>query len=257
MKKFEEEHNGNHERWLITYSDLITLLLIFFIILYSFSKIDQQKYTALTNALGSVMGTGTGKLIGEGGGGDGVIPLPVPGNNDDSSSAEVNSGENTNSTEKDKLEELKGQVDKYLNENGLNSNVNTMIEDRGLIIRVDNTIIFDSGKADIKDIYKSKLIQVGKMLNSIENYIRIEGHTDNVPIKNSHFESNWQLSVIRATNVTEMLINEANINPKRLSAVGYGEYRPISDNTTTDGRSKNRRVDIVIMDTKFNKIEGN
>jgi chemotaxis protein MotB len=197
------------------------------------------------------MGTGTGNLIGEGTGDNNTISLPVPETSDNNTST------GKNSEERDKLENLKEQVDGYLNENNLNSNVNTIIEDRGLIIRVDNTIIFDSGNADIKAIYKSKLIQVGKMLNSIENYIRIEGHTDNVPIRNSHFESNWQLSVIRATNVTEMLITEANINPKRLSAVGYGEYRPIADNDNPDSRAKNRRVDIIIMDTKFNKIEGN
>jgi len=252
MKKFEEEHGGNHERWLITYSDLITLLLIFFIILYSFSKLDQQKYASLSSALNASFGSATGKVIGEQQGQ--IVPPPVP---QEGTEDPTESKTEASNPEKDKLELLQEQVDAYLANNGLKGSVLTKIEDRGLIIRMDDTIIFDSGKADIKEDYKSKLIQIGKMLNSIDNFIRVEGHTDNVPIKTSRFESNWQLSVIRATNVTELLINEASINAKRLSSVGYGEFRPVADNGTNEGRAKNRRVDIVIMDTKFNKIEDN
>lgn len=255
MKKFEEEHGGNHERWLITYSDLITLLLIFFIILYSFSKVDQQKYSSLSKALNSAMGSSTGQFIGNEAGG--IINPPVPNESDGNVDTNNNTNNGSNSIERDKLENLKEQVDNYLENNGLSSSVETKVEDRGLVIRMEDTIIFDSGRADIKEDYKHKLVQIGSMLNSLDNFIRVEGHTDNVPIKTSHFESNWQLSVIRATNVTELLINQANINPKRLSSVGYGEFRPVADNSTAEGRSKNRRVDIIIMDTKFNKIEGN
>ena len=103
----------------------------------------------------------------------------------------------------------------------------------------------------------SKLVSLATILNKIDNYVRVEGHTDNIPIKNEYFNSNWQLSSIRASNVVEFFIEKGNISPDRLSAVGYGEYRPISDNNSEDGRSKNRRVDILILNNKYDNIEMN
>lgn len=104
---------------------------------------------------------------------------------------------------------------------------------------------------------KLKLVSLSTVLNKIDNYIRIEGHTDNVPIRNEYFSSNWQLSSTRASNVVEYLINNGGISPDRLSAVGYGEYRPVADNSTDQGRSKNRRVDILILNNKYDNIENN
>ena len=110
---------------------------------------------------------------------------------------------------------------------------------------------------DIKEEMKSKLSSLSNILNKIGNYVRIEGHTDNIPIENEDFSSNWQLSSIRASNVVEFLIEEGGIAPSRLSAVGYGEYRPISDNNTEDGRKQNRRVNILILNNKYDTIENN
>lgn len=92
-------------------------------------------------------------------------------------------------------------------------------------------------------------------MNGIDNYIRVEGHTDNVVINTDYFHSNWQLSAVRASNVVEFLIYQGNVKPERLSSVGYGEYRPVKSNTTEEGKAANRRVDIVILDTKFNNSE--
>ena len=104
---------------------------------------------------------------------------------------------------------------------------------------------------------KLKLVSLSTVLNKIDNYIRVEGHTDNVPIRNEYFSSNWQLSSTRASNVVEYLINNGRISPDRLSAVAYGEYRPVADNSTDQGRSKNRRVDILILNNKYDNIENN
>ena len=93
------------------------------------------------------------------------------------------------------------------------------------------------------------------MLNNVNNYIRIEGHTDSTPISNNEFSSNWQLSAIRATNVTELLISQSGINPKRISSVAYGENRPVATNNTNVGKSKNRTVDIIILSSQFSKTE--
>ena len=159
--------------------------------------------------------------------------------------------------EQDKLENVKKQLDKYLKDNNMSNEVTSKVEERGLVVSLNDTLFFDSAQAVIKPESQKKLIEMGKILNQLGNYIRIEGHTDNVPINNSEFSSNWQLSAIRATNVTELLINKAGIAPERLSSVGYGEYRPIADNSTEAGRAKNRRVDIIIMNTKYNQIENN
>lgn len=245
MKKKHHEEEGNNERWLITYSDLITLLLVFFIILYAFSKIDNDKYKNLASGFNTVFGSGTGILVGDGTGemvGDGIGGT---------------GGEGGEQTEEGMLSDIKDEVDSYLTSNGLEESVSTDIDDRGLIIRMSNSILFDSGTANIKADNSSSLSTIGTLLNSMPNYIRIEGHTDTLPISNTKFKSNWELSVLRATNVAEILIADAGIKPERISVLGYGEFRPIADNSTAEGRAKNRRVDIVIMNTKFDKIEEN
>ena len=244
MKKKRHEQEGNNERWLITYSDLITLLLVFFIILYAFSKVDNKKYQNLASGFNSFFGSGTGIL--NGGNSINITGGNVPQN---SSGEEKSEGE--------MLSDLKQQVDGYLTSNSLNESISTDIDDRGLVISMSNSILFDSGTATIKSDNNLNLKTMGKLLNSMPNYIRIEGHTDNLPINNTKFKSNWELSVIRATNVAEILIDETGISPERISVLGYGEFRPIGDNSTAEGRAKNRRVDIIIMDTKFDKIEEN
>jgi chemotaxis protein MotB len=237
MKRVEEEDHENSERWLLTYSDLITLLMIFFIVLYSMSNIDAKKYGNMVQSMGIAMG----------GGGKSIIGTSDNSSIKDSVPAVI--------TEEQKLSGMKEDVDKYLGEAGLGKNVSTRLDERGLVIRMENSILFDSGKAEIKPESKEILIKIGQTLNKIDNYIRVEGHTDNVPISSSLFTSNWDLSAARATNVVELFINESKVNPQRLSEVGYGEYRPVANNKTEAGRAKNRRVDIVIINSKFNQIE--
>lgn len=241
MKKKGSEKEANNERWLLTYSDLITLLMIFFVVMYASSSVDANKYKALSTSLNSVFTQGGGKsLIGT----------------DNRPSITDNKKQiDTVIIEKNKMKKIKKEVDQYSNKNFKNNPIKTHIDNRGLVITLDNTLLFDTGRADIKAGSNDKLVQIGKMLNQLNNYIRIEGHTDNIPIKNDRFQSNWQLSCERAANVTMLLIEKAKLSPERLSALGYGECRPIASNTTEAGRAKNRRVDIVIMNSKFNGIE--
>lgn len=240
--KRKKESAGNNERWLLTYSDLITLLMIFFVVMYSISNINTGKYKQLSESLKTGMGGGK-TIIGK----DETTPI-----NQQTSVIDLN-----NAAEQQKLEAVKKQLDEYLKKNGLKATVTTSIDDRGLVVSIEDTEFFDTGKADINPVSKIKLIAIGNILNQVVNYMRVEGHTDNVPIKNNEFSSNWQLSAIRATNVTELLISSVGIPPAKLSAVGYGEYRPIADNSTEVGRAKNRRVDIIIIDSKFNNLENN
>lgn len=247
MKK-REEKEANHERWLLTYSDLITLLMIFFVIMYASSNVSASKYKAVSDSFKIALGGGR-TLIGQ-----------EEGANINASNSVENSStskDNKELSEENKLMNLKENVDNYLQSAGMSASISTSIEERGLVISLKDSIIFESGKAEIKSDYKKKLVDLGSILNKMDSYIRVEGHTDNVPINNNKFNSNWQLSVIRATNVTELLIEEAHIAPKRLSSVGYGEFRPVADNTTEQGRAQNRRVDIVLINSKYNEIENN
>lgn len=238
MKK-KKGKEPNNERWLLTYSDLITLLMIFFLIMYASSNIDKVKYQSLASSFMSAFGGGK-SLIGT----DSRVDI-----NDASKPLD------TNSVEKIKLEDIKKNMDKYLQQNNLQGSVSTKIEERGLVVSIQDSMFFDTGKADVRPESKQKIIEIGKILNAMGNYIRVEGHTDNIPISNDRFRSNWELSAIRATNVTEILINDAGIPPQMAASVGYGEYRPVATNLTADGRSQNRRVDIVILNSKFNQVE--
>jgi chemotaxis protein MotB len=238
MKRIDDESHDNSERWLLTYSDLITLLMIFFIIMYAISSVSEQKYGQLASSLGSAMGGG-GNLIGNGNG------------------VGTNPGVQIVDTEEKRLENLKTNIDKYIEQNGLSNDVVTQIDEKGVLVRLKNSILFDSGSAKLKDASIKEIIDIGNILKQMGNYIRVEGHTDSIPIHQAVFTSNWQLSAIRATNVAEMLIKESGISPDKIVAIGYGEYRPIASNSTTEGRAQNRRVDIVVVSSKFDEVEKN
>ncbi|MTK11423.1 MAG: OmpA family protein [Clostridiaceae bacterium] len=244
MKKRKHEEHMNHERWLLSYSDFMTLLMILFVVLFAMSNVDKAKFKQLSDSLRVSMGGGKTIIAKEDG-----VPVTV-----DTKPIE---NDLTEKAEQAKMEDLKRQVDKYLEKNGMKADVSTQVDERGLVVSLNDTLFFDTGRAEVKPESQKKLIEIAKILNQLNNYMRVEGHTDNVPIKNDQFSSNWQLSCARASNVTELLINSADIPPQKLSAVGYGEYRPIADNSTEDGKAKNRRVNIIIVSSKFDKIENN
>ena len=125
-----------------------------------------------------------------------------------------------------------------------------MKNEKGITIRLKDTLLFDSASADIKESSLETIKDIANFLTTIDNPVIIEGHTDSIPIKNSQYATNWELSTARAINIIKYLTTNYNLSPKRLSAVGYGEYAPIFDNTTNEGREKNRRVDIIILDNK-------
>lgn len=260
MIKKKQEKKPNHERWLLTYSDLITLLMIFFVVLYASSKIDTNKYKIMAESLNAALGGGSNviKLSDSAVGADNK-EFPADTNTQDTNDTQGDNNKNTATiqSETDKMQEIKKQLDSYLQKNGLSSSVTSTITERGLVVSLKDAAFFDSGQASIRQNYQGTIIQIAKIINQMGNYIRVEGHTDNVPISNSQFKSNWELSVIRATNVTELLIGSANISPYKISAVGYGEYRPIADNSTEAGRAKNRRIDIVVLSSKYNGEESN
>jgi len=240
MKRVKKEKD-NSERWMLSYLDFITLLMIFFLMLYAISNVDSNKSKALANSLKVGFNSGNGQNV-----------IAVSDNSD---ATPVVVDEESQVAEAEKLADVKKKVDELVNNSELKGSVSTSIQERGLLISFNDSVFFNSGEANIKSDWQSKLKSISKVLNEIDNYIRVEGHTDNVAINTDYFHSNWQLSSVRAANVVEFLITQGGVSPGRLSSVGYGEYRPIKSNDTEDGKSSNRRVDILILNTNLNNSE--
>lgn len=200
-------------RWVVSYADFVTMLLALFMVMYAIMKTDNDKLLELQKKMQQTF-----------------------------NSVNVTKYQDTNQT---------ASVEKMIRENLSQSNsVKLVKSDRGLIIRVNNRVLFDEGSADIKSDAKKTLDEIIKVLTKIDNPVIIEGHTDSTPIKNKIFPSNWELSTTRATNIIAYMTASGGISPKRLSAVGYGEYMPVADNTSISGRMLNRRVDIIVLEKK-------
>jgi chemotaxis protein MotB len=243
----QEEEAG--EAWLLPYSDLMTLLLAVFIVLFAVSKIDANKAQEISEQFSKTMMDKSYNEAAASGGGSGA-QTGGPLNIETKSELESFFGE----YELKKLEALKNEIDTKLHEDGMDQSVSTMIDMRGLVIRLNNAVLFDSGSAEINK-HEDTLIQVASVLNTADNYIRIEGHTDNVPISRSSYSSNWELSTARAVSVVMFFVDKCNLPPDKLIAVGYGEYKPVDDNSTVEGRSKNRRIDIIVLSSQYNNLE--
>lgn len=252
-QKHGEEEGG--EAWLLPYSDLMTLLLAVFIVLFAVSKMDSAKAEEMATSFSdSMISGGSGILSGEG-------TSIVPGYSDeetaqeDSEISQEELEEFLGKYELDNLEELESKLEVLFKNEEMTSAVSTNIDSRGLVISLNNAILFDPGSADIKIDNEGTLFKVAETINSLDNYIRIEGHTDNLPISTAVYPSNWELSAARATSVVRLFIEKCNVSPEKVVAVGYGEYRPIADNATKEGRSKNRRIDIIVLSEKYNNLE--
>jgi|SRR5680860_14707 len=267
-KREHEAEKENGERWLLTYSDLITLLMIFFVVLYSMSKVDAQKFQAIADSLNKALGGGTPSKIELS-----VSPAgpslfqtgtpssktTIPGNGTDPNNTayvkpDTTAGQGNATAEIMSIDAIKAKLDKFAADNGIQMKLISSIEERGLVVSIQDTLLFESGSAIITAQARAILEKISTVLATEPNQIKVEGHTDNLPINTAQFPSNWELSVIRATNVVEIIQHDG-ITPDRLSATGYGEYRPISSNDTAAGRAKNRRIDLIILRSKYDVTE--
>ncbi|AKU32041.1 MULTISPECIES: flagellar motor protein MotB [Bacillus] len=242
-KKHDHEDHVD-ESWLIPYADLLTLLLALFIVLFASSSIDAAKYEQMAKSFNVVFTGGTGVM-------------------DQSSMQSTEETENSNQTKKSAEDEeeakakardqavltkVKKQVDSFIADKKLGSKLETKLTDEGLLITIEDSIFFDSGRAVIRsqDVPLAKEISKLLVINPARDIV-ISGHTDNVPIRNSEFESNWYLSAIRAVNFLNILLENSNLDQENFSTKGYGEFKPIASNDTAEGRSKNRRVEVLIL----------
>lgn len=145
------------------------------------------------------------------------------------------------------FKEIMSAIEAYLIKHDIQNKVSLSITRRGLVVSLKEAGFFDSGSSKLKSNSTQTLRSIADALNQYSNRFRVEGHTDSVPIRSAEFRSNWELSTARATNVVHFLIDSADFSPTSLSAVGYGEFQPITDNATPEQRAKNRRVDIVVL----------
>jgi len=230
--------------WLTTYGDMVTLLMTFFVLLFALSTLNAKKFEKIAFSLQSTFGTapsggpvskGSGVLPGAGP----VKPVPVA----------------PEASPETQLLEIQSRIQAYIVESGLSEVMAAEQDPRGLVIRFRDQVLFDLGKADLKPGAIAALDKVGEAIRGIPNDIRIEGHTDYLPINTLRFPTNWDLSAARAVAVLQYLSAHFDLPPSRLSIAGYGEYRPVSANDDEAGRRLNRRVDIVILSTEQSRTE--
>ena len=227
MKQELYENSKDYiNRWVISYADFVTILFALFIVIW-----------ALTGGMDINIGENQNIL-------KGVVEQKQE------QSKETQKEQTQKEEEKSKEENKQTDLEKFLEENPqITANFNIIHDKKGIILRSENTIFFDEGSAEIKPAGLEILEQTATTLKNIDNPLIIEGHTDTTPINTAQYPSNWELSTARATNIVKYLINNCGYSPKRLSAVGYGEFAPIVANDNVKNKAKNRRVDIIILDS--------
>ena len=261
-KKKPEEHE-NHERWMVSYADFVTLLFAFFTCLYAISTVDSAKMGQMVASMqvsfgGQIFdGSSSTVSVFDTGGAASMSSSLLDSSNDGNDLAAkkkatagkvILSGDAAMGRFKRTLEAmLSDEIDKNL--------VRIQLERRGIVISLTETGMFDSGSDIIRPDGITMLDVIATTLTTIGNHIRVEGHADSIPINTARFPSNWELSTARAATVLRRLEMIHGLSPQLLSAAGYGEYRPVASNETVDGRARNRRVDIIVLNPSYATIE--
>jgi chemotaxis protein MotB len=239
--------HGDNERWLLTYADMITLLMALFMVLFSISSVNVSKFKTLKevlqNAFTPKVLSGGGSIVPDGGAAktqQAASANPVP--------ATVSSASTNPAIEEDEFEKLKRELDAYARRHGFSAAIETMITSRGLVIRLlTDKVLFDSGSAAVKSEADPLLGKIADLVDVDPSHpISVEGNTDDVPISTGQYPSNWELSTARAAAVVRFLSAEG-VAAGRLEASGVAGLRPIAPNTTAAGRSRNRRVEIALL----------
>jgi len=245
------------DSWLLPYADMLTLLLALFVILFAMSEIDIKKFEQLAYIFQTEFTSGAGVID------DGVsiVPeekpvQPIDDTDEENEKEEEKEEDKKSEAELDKLgleeyEELlhmQENIEEYITTNSLTETLGTKLTSEGLLVTVRTDITFDSGSAQVKE----EGIEIAKEIASFlvtdpPHEIVVNGHTDNVPIHNEEFASNWELSTMRAIQFMYLLLDDSEIEPKWFSARGYGEYRPVVQNTNAENRAINRRVEVLIL----------
>lgn len=275
-KKRMEEHE-NHERWLVSYADFITLLFAFFVVMYSISSVNEGKYRVLSDSMTAAFSdparslepVQVGQLMRSPLQSDNLVKrnkpiielfsIPLPERNireqlekklkedrekaDREAEQEAARQENEIDAATGALADAIEQAMSDLMDEGV---IDVRRDKRWIEVEIKSSILFGSGSAELASGAQPVLRKLAEKLAPLNNTIHVEGFTDNVPIDNFEFPSNWELSAARASSVVR-LFTRLGVNPERMAAIGYGEFRPIASNDTPEGRARNRRVVLVIM----------
>ncbi|REK69470.1 flagellar motor protein MotB [Paenibacillus paeoniae] len=261
-RKHEEHEEHVDESWLIPYADLLTLLLALFIVLYSMNSVDVKKFEDMSRAFSVALSTGSGVLD---------LPSVVQNGNDpDKKDQDADDKENEQDKEDEgklsdaelqelikreeaELEDLKKKIDDYIDKKGLTSDLETQMNMSQLLITISDNALFAPGQATVKPEAKELATAIATMLQQYPKYdIIVAGHTDDTPVNRAEFRSNWDLSSMRAVRFMDIMLENQDLDPKRFTASGYGEYHPVAENTTADNKAKNRRVEVSIIHTYVN-----
>ncbi|MBT9249320.1 MULTISPECIES: flagellar motor protein MotS [Bacillus] len=230
-----ERRNGNGKNnqsssgWMVTFTDLVTLILVFFILLFSMSQIDLQKFKA---AVDSIQKEGSG-----------LQPDQTAIDQKDTPSSDAKKQEN-------QQDQLLQKVNTYIQEHQLNAKMTAKRDERGVVLVLQEAVLFDSGEAKVLENAETLLHQIAVLLQTIPNDIQVEGHTDSRNISTYRYPSNWELSAARASGVIQYFTAKEKLPSKRFIAVGYADTKPVKDNKTNEHMKENRRVEIVIKKSK-------
>jgi chemotaxis protein MotB len=235
-RRHQEEHE-NHERWLVSYADFITLLFAFFVVMYSISSINEGKYRILSDSLEGVFNQPDRS----------IKPIPVGEERplttapEDLAVAEASPVE----TKQDPLQDIAKGLREAFGDMIMADQMTVRGNELWIEIELNSSLLFSSGEALPTDMAFNIVEKIAKILSPYDNPVHIEGFTDNLPINTAQFPSNWELSTARASSIVRMLAMDG-VNPGRLAAVGYGEFQPVADNAFAEGRARNRRVVLVV-----------
>lgn len=245
-RKKKKKSSDGSSAWLTTYTDMIQLILVFFILLFAMSQIDVEKFQAISQSFRE-------RAIFD------FFPSPVPMEHP-SESPSFNDGQNdideflfpprpeeAEEIEEDEMEQLVTEIENFLDEENLHGAVTANRTGRGIVLVLQDRILFDPGEAEILPSGEPFLQKIGKLFVDIPNNIKVEGHTDSVPMSSYRYPSNWELSGARASSVIRYLLDHYPIAQERFSLAGFGETRPVAPNDTSENRQKNRRVEIIIL----------
>lgn len=237
------------ESWLIPYADLLTLLLALFIVLFAMSSVDAVKFQMLSKAFNDVFTGGTGVF---------EFQSPMPEGQMESPEEQQKdvkrNDKDAAAKDQEELQALQQKVNGYINDKRLTDKLETSLTDEGLLVMIRDNVLFESGRAEVRpqDVKIANEISDLLIMNPPRNII-ISGHTDNVPIKTARYDSNWELSVMRAVEFMKIILKNDKLDPRWFSAKGFGEFQPVATNATEEGKARNRRVEILILPRTANE----
>jgi len=235
----ENKETGIHSTWLTTFNDMMTLIMVFFVLLFTMSTMDVNKVKRFKNSLQSALGV---LMEGE------QTAVKVEGGQTETGGSQPDDLKPVEKTAQSTIVEEDGppSIEEKIGVLEKDLGIAATYSKKGISLSLKEGLLFDLGRADINPQGRTALDKIGAVIKAYGNQIRVEGHTDNLPINNERFPSNWELSTARAVNVVKFFIQSVRMDPQRLSAVGYGASKPKYPNDTIENRSKNRRVAIVL-----------